>query len=138
MNEKKLDWPLALIVGAHLLITMLHGAAHQGAQVLLTPAGTMFVLFVIVIGPLAGVAVSIRWRRAGGWIVTATMAGALVFGFVNHFVIASPDHVDHVAGAWRPLFATTAWLLMLTEAAGVVIGVRNGVAQRLMLEGGAE
>jgi len=124
MNGKKLDWPLTVVVGAHLLITIVHAIAHQGAQVLLTRAATVFVLIVIVIGPMAGVAVSTRWQRAGGWIVTATMAGALVFGFVNHFVMASPDHVSHVAAPWQPLFATTAWLLMLTEADCVVVGVR--------------
>jgi hypothetical protein len=57
------------------------------------------------------------------------MAGALVFGFVNHFVISSPDHVNHVAEAWRPLFASTAWLLVLTEAAGVAAGVRRATSR---------
>lgn len=131
MNGKKLDRPLTGVVGAHLLITILHAAAHQGAQVLLTQAATVFVLIVIVIGPIAGLAVSTRWRRAGGLIVTATMAGALVFGFVNHFVVASPDHVSHVAAAWQPLFVTTAWLLMLTEAAGVVVGVRRAMSRHV-------
>ena len=35
------------------------------------------------------------------------------------FLLASPDHVSHVAPQWRPLFATTAVLLALTEAAGL-------------------
>jgi hypothetical protein len=45
------------------------------------------------------------------------MAASLVFGVVNHFLLASPDHVSHVAQQWRTLFATTAVLLALTEAA---------------------
>jgi Na+/proline symporter len=48
----------------------------------------------------------------------------LVFGFVNHFVFSSPDHVAHVARPWRPLFATTAVLLALTEALGSGLAIR--------------
>ena len=58
-----------------------------------------------------------------GFPVAATMAGSLVFGIVNHFVIVSPDHVSHVAAEWRTLFGTTAALLVATELAGVVAGV---------------
>jgi hypothetical protein len=115
-------------VGGHLLINVAHGAAHLSAHVPLTVAAAAFVLIVIEIGPLAGLAVSIGWPRPGGWIVAASMAGALVFGLVNHFVISGPDHVSHVAEAWRPLFASTAWLLMLTEAAGVAIGIRRATS----------
>ena len=52
------------------------------------------------------------------------MAGSLVFGLVNHFVLASPDHVAHVAPEWRPLFTATAVLLALTEALGSGLAVR--------------
>jgi hypothetical protein len=50
------------------------------------------------------------------------MAGALVFGIVNHFVISSPDHVNHVAAQWRMLFASTAVLLVITEGVGTAAG----------------
>ncbi len=52
------------------------------------------------------------------------MAGSLIFGFLNHFVFASPDHVAHVAPQWRPLFATTAVLLALTEVLGSGLAIR--------------
>ena len=51
--------------------------------------------------------------------------GALVFGFVNHFILISPDHVSHVTPDWRPLFAASAALLVVTEAAGVAAGWRH-------------
>ena len=57
------------------------------------------------------------------------MAGSFVFGFLNHFVFASPDHVAHVASQWRPLFATTAALLSVTEI------LACGLAIRLAREG---
>jgi hypothetical protein len=50
------------------------------------------------------------------------MAAALLFGLTNHFVVSSPDHVDHVAAQWRPLFISTAIALAVTEAAGAILG----------------
>lgn len=127
-TTRLVDGWLAAAVGVHLLITLLHGAAHQGAQIGLTPAGNAFVLIVIVIGPLAGLALSFAWPTLGAWVVAASMAGALVFGLVNHFVISSPDHVSHVAGPWRSQFVITAGLLVLTEIAGVMVGVRSATS----------
>ena len=50
------------------------------------------------------------------------MLGSLIFGFVYHYVIISPDHVAHLpVGEARGLFRVTAVLLLLTEAFGVVV-----------------
>ena len=119
-----LDWALAAVVLIHLAISVVHGQAHGGAAVPLPLASTLFVYIVIVAGPLAGLALSRRRPAAGAWVVAATLGGALVFGVVNHFVIAGPDHVDHVAAEWRGLFRATALLLVASEAAGVAVGVR--------------
>jgi hypothetical protein len=117
------DSALATIVLVHFAISVLHGRAHSGAQVPLSPAATLFVYVIILAGPLVGLAFS-RWRpTAGGWIVAASLAGALVFGVINHFIIAGPDHVDHVAAPWRPLFGVTAALLLASEAVGIAIGL---------------
>jgi hypothetical protein len=118
------NW-LTAVVLTHLVVTFVHGAAHRGAAVGLGPLATIFVLVVIEVAPLAGLALSRIRPSLGGWIVAASMAGALVFGFVNHFVLISPDHVSHVAPDWRPLFAASAALLVVTEAAGVVAGWRH-------------
>jgi len=58
------------------------------------------------------------------------MAGALVFGLVNHFILAGSDHVSHVAADWRTLFGVTAALLVVSEAVGVVIGLWAASAAR--------
>ena len=121
--RKGARWALGTVVLTHLVINIIHGRAHSGAHVPLSFAAALFVYIVILAGPLAGLIASV-WRPvAGAWIVAATMAGALVFGLVNHFIIAGPDHVDHVAAEWRTLFGTTAALLLVSEAVGVGTGI---------------
>jgi len=125
-----MEIPLTAIVLLHLAISIVHVQAHAGAAIPLPLASTLFVYIVILAGPLAGLAVA-RWRpAAGAWIVAASLAGSLVFGFVNHFVIAGPDHVDHVAAQWRALFRSTALLLIVSEAAGVAVGLRSALRVR--------
>lgn len=116
-------WAAGVVV-AHLIISILHGAAHDGAHVPMSVPANAFVFLVVIAGPLVGLALMWRAPRAGGWIVAATMTASLVFGVVNHFVFVSPDHVAHVAREWQPLFAATAGLLALTEAVGAGIGAR--------------
>jgi hypothetical protein len=110
-------WLLTAVV-VHLAISIVHGAAHSNARVPLSPASNLFVLVVILAGPLVGLALSWRSPAIGAWIVASTMAAALVFGVLNHFVFDGPDHVAHVDPQWRTLFAATALLLALTEGLG--------------------
>jgi hypothetical protein len=114
------------IVLAHLAVNLIHGAAHAGAAVPVTPLQNVFIWTVILIGPLVALWRIWTRRRFGAELLALTMAGSLVFGVVNHFVIASPDHVSHVAaGTWRLPFQATAVLLTILEAAGVAIGIRS-------------
>jgi len=122
MGMKKRTW-VVVIVLAHLIVTVIHGTAHTKAQVPLSPAATAFVFSVILAGPLVGLALWLIAGRIGAWVVAATMASALVFGFVNHFVFASPDHIAHVDQQARPLFVTTAVLLAATEAVGLGLAI---------------
>ena len=114
---------LTALVGAHLIIAIVHGLAHDYAHVTLSAGAMLFVFVVILAGPVAGVALAWRSERAGLWLVAISMAGSFAFGLVNHFVLSSADHVAHVDPAWRPLFATTAALLALTEAAGCTLAI---------------
>ena len=114
---------MAVVIAAHLAVSVVHGSAHDGAHVTLSPAATFFVFAVILAGPLVGLALSWRNERLGSAIVAATMVGALVFGIVNHFVLHSPDQVSHVQAQWRLLFGTTAVLLAITEMAGAGLAV---------------
>ena len=121
---------MVIVVVAHLLISLVHGAAHTMAQVPLSPAANAFVFAVILAGPLIGLGLMWPFQRVGAWLIALTMAGALVFGFVNHFVLSSPDHVAHVDPQWRPLFTTTAVLLALTEALGSGLAIQSLLRRR--------
>jgi hypothetical protein len=116
---------LTAIVLGHLVVNLVHGAAHSGAQIPMTLAANLFIWVVILAGPLAGLWLIRSRPVAGGWMIAATMAGSLIFGVVNHFVIVGPDHVSLVAPEWRTLFAVTAVLLVLFEIAGIAIGVMS-------------
>jgi hypothetical protein len=120
---------LAAIVLAHLAISMAHGSAHAQAQVPLSPAQNLFVLAIIVAGPPVGLVLMWPAERVGGWVVAGTMAAALVFGVLNHFVFVSPDHVTHVVARWRTLFAVTASLLAATEALGSLLALRMALGR---------
>jgi hypothetical protein len=123
---------LAAVVIAHLVVSMLHGVAHDRAQVPLSLWANVFVYVVILGGPLAGLALTWWNARAGAWVVALAMAGSFVFGVVNHFLLSSPDHVAHVDPRWRPLFTVTALLLALTEALGVVLAAKFLAAARAL------
>jgi hypothetical protein len=115
---------LAAAVIVHFGVAAVHGFAHSRANVTLSPASTLFVVAVILIGPVLGVIVRrVGLPREGAWGIAAMMAAALTFGLVNHFLIQGADHVGHVAEPWRLLFGTTAALLAVTEAFGAAVAV---------------
>jgi len=122
---------MAIIVMAHLVISIVHGRAHAGAHVPLAPAANAFVFAVILAGPLIGLGLAWRFERVGTWIIALTMAASLIFGVVNHFVLSSPDHITHIDTPWSPLFTTTAVLLALTETLGSGLAIQSVCARRL-------
>src|SRR5262245_42864022 len=122
-NRSNRFWLTAVVVG-HFVVALVHGAAHAGAQIPLSFAATSFVFVIILAGPLAGLFLMWLSERRGAYVIAFTMAGALIFGVLNHFVIAGADHVAHVAGPWQPLFTTTAVLLAVTESLGVGLALR--------------
>jgi hypothetical protein len=114
------------VVYSHAAIVAAHGVAHARLHVELSSGAQAFVLIVIVLGPLAALAVWKSGRPAiGGVMLAAVMAGSLVFGVWNHFVVGGGDHVAHLLeGVWRPVFQLSAGLLALAETIGCGVGWR--------------
>lgn len=127
VNNHKM-W-VTIVVLAHLAVNLLHGNAHTSLGVGLSSWQTVYVLGVILLAPLLALALSFtRHARAGLWLLLLSMLGSLIFGFLYHYIIISPDHVAHLpAGDARGLFRMTALLLLITEALGVLVA---GIALR--------
>jgi hypothetical protein len=132
MDRNRQQLALSVVVVLHLLVTLTHGWAHSAAAVPLGWASLAFVVVVIQVAPLIGLAWMRTSPQAGARLIGVAMAASLLFGLINHFVISSPDHVDHVAAQWRPLFTSTAVALAVTEAAGAILGfTQRKVIRRL-------
>jgi hypothetical protein len=126
MNTQHLStrtW-VAVVVIAHLLVSLVHGMAHTEARIPMSTTANLFVIVVILVGPLVGLLLLWRFERVGGRLIAATLSASFLFGLVNHFLLVSPDHVAQVAAQVRPLFTVTAALLAMTEGLGAVLAVR--------------
>ena len=110
---------------AHLVVSMVHGRAHEQLAVGLSSWQNIYVMTVIVIAPLIAMAlIWTRFARIGLLLLVISMAGSLIFGGLYHYVVISPDHVSHLPpGDAQGLFRTTALLLVLTELFGLVVGL---------------
>ena len=115
---------VTLAVVAHLIVTLVHGRAHTSLGVALANWQQVYVMVVILLAPLVALVFSwTRFARVGVWLLLVSMLGSLIFGAVYHYVVISNDHVAHLPpGDARGLFRTTALLLVITEAFGVVVG----------------
>jgi len=115
----------AALVFTHLLVNMVHGAAHGKLQVGLPPNGMRFVIAVIVVCPL--LALALLWvlqERLGLLLLTFSMAASALFGLYNHFLVRGADHVSaQPPSPWATVFVVTAYLLFLTEALGTFLGL---------------
>lgn len=111
------------VLAAHLAVAVVHGVAHEAIPVGLAPWQTAVVLATTFLGPVAGVALTLRDHPLGLPVFTAAMAGALAFGVTFHLLVANPDHVHAVpADPWRVPFRATAVGLVGTDAAGTAVG----------------
>jgi hypothetical protein len=129
MNKNALYGTVIVLI--HALVSMVHGLAHQHLAIELTAAQKLFVIVVITLAPLlAMVLLWTRLRRGGAALLLLSMLGSLIFGVVNHFLIISPDHVQHLSiGSWKFPFQITAVLLAVIEIVGCWIGARALSAQ---------
>lgn len=120
---------LAIII-AHAAVVAMHAAAHQILGVEASPIQLVFIVTVIMLAPLvAGLLLWKKVRTIGALLLACSMAGSLIFGVYNHFVLISPDHVSHVGALpqkfWALIFQITAALLAFVEALGIWAGIRS-------------
>ncbi len=100
-----------------LLVSFVHGHAHDELAVPLAAWQNAFVWIVIAIGPL--LAMIWLWIRPGAavaWALAAMLAAGWIFGLYFHFGPLNPDHVSaQPPGAGRDMFVMTAAALAIVE-----------------------
>ena len=122
------------VVAIHFVVVVLHAIAHNVLPVNATPAQLAFIVPVIVVAPLVAAAMLVKFEKAGMVLLTASMLGSFVFGVYYHFIADTIDHVAHVAHReplfWSQMFQLTAYLLAISEAAGVAVGLLSLATKR--------
>ena len=109
----------------HVVISTIHGRAHQGAMVTLTTFGYIYVTVVITLAPLVAVALLFtRKKKIGALLFAVSMSGSFLFGFWYHFLSETSDNVVHVSGPWHSVFLWTAIALAIIELAATLVGLR--------------
>ncbi|QLE44981.1 hypothetical protein FD723_30680 [Nostoc sp. C052] len=103
----------------------LHGLAHIEIPVALFLLQSSFVGIVIFLTPIiAAVLLWTQFYHLGSWLLVSSIAGSLLFGIYNHFIVISPDHVSQVAFAgWGILFQITAIVILIVDGFGCWIGI---------------
>jgi hypothetical protein len=112
------------IVALHIVVSLVHGFAHNSLHVDMKLWENIYILTVITALPLVAGFLLWRRRRRGFFVLVFSMTGSLIFGGYYHFIAAGADNVRSLGShTWTLPFQVTAVLLALTETAGVVTGV---------------
>lgn len=116
-----------IVVAIHFVVVVLHSIAHQVLPVNASPAQLAFIVPVIVVAPVVAAIMLPKFEKAAMVLLTASMLGSFLFGVYYHFIADTIDHVAHVAHReplfWSQMFQITSYLLAITEAAGLVVGL---------------
>ena len=117
---------IAALVAIHLAASIWHGGAHAQLAIDLPPEKALFVYVVILIAPIvAAVLVWTRYASMGLFVFFFSMFGALLFGVYHHYVLVSPDNVNHLPGGSpesHSQFMTSACIIALLELASALYG----------------
>ncbi len=124
---RKVVLAAAWVVWLHVLVTILHAAAHFGAHILLASFfDDAFIVVVIFSAPVVALLLlkNAHPSRLGGLLLFLSMFGALLYGLVNHFLLPGADNATHMSpGVWQLPFLVTSYLLFILEAAGSGVGL---------------
>ena len=125
ISSQRLPFAAVALILIHLVVSILHGWAHQGAMVTLTTFGNVYGAVVITLTPVVAAAfLFTRKKKIGALLLGLSMLGSFIFGFWYHFLSQTNDNVAQVHGPWHSTFLWTAIALAVIELAGAIVGFR--------------
>lgn len=123
-----------LVVLAHIIITGMHGIAHQQAGVSISDFQSAYVFLVTLAAPIAAAVMLFlnkpKIQLGGTWLLLVSMLGSLLFGLVYHVLLPGSDNIFTII-MHEPLldsavfFTSTAMLLVIVDGVGSWIGART-------------
>lgn len=123
-----------LVVLAHIIITGMHGIAHQQAGVSISDFQSAYVFLVTLAAPIAAAVMLFlnkpKIQLGGAWLLLVSMLGSLLFGLVYHVLLPGSDNIFTII-MHEPLldsavfFTSTAMLLVIVDGVGSWIGART-------------
>ena len=121
MNLKQIGIALAIL---HALVVTPHSIAHTVLHIDMNQWQTVYIVLVILIGPIVSAALLWKLPNAGFALLGLSMAGSFIFGGYYHFIAEGADNVASLhAHPWTFTFQISAVLLAVTELAGTVVGM---------------
>lgn len=124
MGMRRLTAFFIALVFAHLIVVLLHTVAHLELQIVPPPTDTVFILGVILIGPVATLPILRFNRSLASGVLIVVMAAAFAYGFLSHFIIPGPDQVSVLpSDPWTVVFVVTAIGIGVLELLAVLVAV---------------
>ena len=91
-----------LIVLSHIIITGVHGIAHQQLGVSISDFQSAYVFLVTLVAPIVAVIMLLLFlnkpmiQRGGAWLLLVSMLASLMFGIIYHMLFPSSDNIFSV------------------------------------------
>src|SRR2546428_9373087 len=95
---ERFDRYLIALVLTHFIVSLVHSTAHFALQIIPAGIDLVFIVGVILIGPLVALAILRFNPPLAAGLLAVLMGASLVYGIVSHFLVAGPDTVP-VAGS---------------------------------------
>jgi len=121
---ERLDRYLIGLVLANLVVNLVHATAHFGLQILPTGLDLVFIVGVILVGPIVALVILRFNPPLAAGLLAVFMGASFVYGIVSHFLVPGPDNVTLIGSqTWTVLFVATAFLLGVLELGVLLVAV---------------
>jgi hypothetical protein len=122
-----------LVVLSHIIVTGVHGIAHQQLGVSISDFQSAYVFLVTLVAPIVAVIMLLLFLNkpkillGSAWLLLVSMLASLLFGIIYHIVIPSSDNILTVIqnpSLYSVVFTATAILLLIVEGVGTWVGAK--------------